>query len=56
MFNIDIKIAKPETFDEYQMFLDNLIGAAEKDLGVEGTDELLCFAINDKRRMVWIKG
>ena len=45
----------PETFDEYQMFLDNLIGAAEQDLGVEGTDELLCFAINDKRRMVWIK-
>ena len=32
IFNINIP--KPETFDEYQMFLDNLIGAAEQDLGV----------------------
>ena len=56
MFNIDIKIPKPETYDEYQMFLDNLIGAAEKDLGQEATDELLCMTINDRRRMVWIKG
>jgi hypothetical protein len=54
IFNINIP--KPETFNEYQMFLDNLIGAAEQDLGVEGTDELLCFAINNRRRMVWIKG
>jgi len=53
IFNINIP--KPQTFDEYQMFLDNLIGAAEKDLGQYGTDELLCMAINDRRRMVWIR-
>ena len=53
IFNINIP--KPQTFDEYQMFLDNLIGAAEKDLGQDGTDELLAMSINDRRRMVWIR-
>ena len=52
IFNINIP--KPQTFDEYLMFLDNLIGAAEQDLGEDGADELLCFAINDRRRMVFI--
>ena len=51
-----INIPKPETFDEYQMFLSNLISAAEKDLGEEEADELLCFAINDERRTVFIQG
>jgi len=54
IFNINIP--KPKTFDEYLGFLDSLLGAAEKDLGQDGTDELLCFAINDRRRMVLITG
>ena len=53
IFNINIP--KPQTFDEYLAFLDNLIGAAEQDLGEDGADEMLCMAINDRRRMVWIK-
>ena len=52
IFNINIP--KPKTFDEYLMFLDNLIGAAEKDLGKQGTDELLCLAMNDSRRLLVI--
>jgi len=52
IFNINIP--KPQTFDEYLMFLDNLVGAAEKDLGQDATDELLCFAINDDRRSLFI--
>ena len=51
---ININIPKPRTFDEYVMFLDNLIGAAEQDLGTEGTDEMLCMAVNDRYRMVFI--
>jgi hypothetical protein len=52
IFNINIP--KPQTFAEYLMFLDNLIGAAEQDLGEDGTDELLCMAITDGRRAVFI--
>ena len=52
IFNINIP--KPQTFDEYVMFLYNLIGAAQRDLGTEGTDEMLCMAVNDRRRLVFI--
>lgn len=46
---------KPESYDEYYFYFQNMLAAMSDDLEPEEVDEIVSMSINDMRRTVMIR-